>query len=97
MNLNLDAFNKYLSEAEAGETVPTGDVNPYLLECVLKPMLYGKKLCYGDIDYSKFETDELRALSGHCDERWSAMGRIQALVSGLSGSRAAACSTRAYC
>ena len=97
MNLNLDAFNKSLSEAEAGETVPTGDVNPYLLECVLKPMLYGKRLCYGDIDYSKFEADELRALSGHCDERWSAMGRIQVLVSGLSGSGAAACSTRAYC
>ena len=44
MNLDLYALRQSLQDAKEEEIVSTKNVNPYLLNEVLKPLLSGKKL-----------------------------------------------------
>ena len=60
MLVDLNTLRNELKEALPEDTVDASEVNPYLLNEVLRPMLAGKVLCYGDINFEAFETDDLR-------------------------------------
>ena len=97
MQINLQALKQRLYEAPQEETVDTGDVNPYLLNEVLRPLLEGKLLCYGDVDYSRFEPDDLRALSYHCEQRWRVIDSLRSLAKGATVAEPCACTKRSFC
>ena len=97
MNLDLYALRQSLQDAKEEEIVSTKNVNPYLLNEVLKPLLSGKKLCYGDIDYTQFEADDLRTLADHYDRRCSAIHQLKALVGVIAEAEPSACRNRAFC
>ena len=97
MLLDLSVLRETLREAPQEETVAGSEVNPYLLNKVLRPLLAGKDLCYGDIDYSRFEADDLRELAQYCDKRDRVTAVLRELVSGISKAPPAACRVRAFC
>lgn len=97
MNLDLCVLCQSLQDAKEEEIVSTEGVNPYLLNEVLEPLLCGKKLCYGDIDYTQFEADDLRTLADHYDRRCRASHRLETLVGVIAKAEPAACRSRAFC
>ena len=97
MQLDLKALRTLLKEAPQEETVDSSDVNPYLLQKVLMPLLAGTDLRYGDIDYSQFEADDLRQLSHYCDMRGGTLHRLFGLKKQLTEATPCACKHRAFC
>lgn len=77
--------------------MPKGNTNPYLIETIIKPLLAGKSVKYGDIDFSEFELDELRTAAGYCDDISRTSEKLKSLVANISGAEAAACKTRLFC
>ena len=97
MLVNLDTLRKTLSETPAEETVDSSGVNTYLLNEVLRPILAGKELCYGDIDYSKFDADDVRYISDYCDEYERVSDKLCGFLRGIVKAEASACRNRAFC
>lgn len=97
MKIDLKELHKLLRRQPPEETVDRSDVNPYLLDEVLQPLLAGKELCYGDIDYSRFEADDLRVLSDYCDRRDGAAYKLEGLIGNLIAVPPATCAGRAFC
>ena len=97
MELNLKRLAESFSAAQAEETVPKGDTNPYLLATIIEPLLARRSVKYGDIDFSEFELDDLRRAAGYCDDISRTSYKLETLVSNMSASEAAACKTRSFC
>ena len=97
MQLDLNKLFQTLRTIQEEEMLDASEVNPYLLNKVLKPLLDGKELCYGDIDFSAFERDDLRVLSDYCDRRSNLSSQLQKLTEVLIGGKPAACKGRAFC
>ena len=97
MLVDFNVLQKKLAELPSEEAVDSSEVNPYLLNEVLRPLLAGRSLTYGDIDYSKFEADDLRMLSHYCDERDHVSSDLRKLVGSLAKSMPSACRNRAFC
>lgn len=97
MEISLKHLSERLSSVQSEDTVPKGETNPYLIEAIIKPLLAGKSVKYGDIDFSKFELDELRTAAGYCEDISRTSCKLERLVANLSVSKAAACKMRAFC
>ena len=97
MLVDLHVLQKTLSELPEEETVDSSEVHPYLLNEILRPILAGKSACYGDIDFSSFDADDLRVISDYCDRRETAMHKLRTYVNGLVEAKASACTGKAFC
>ncbi len=97
MQVDLNVLRQKLNETPQEETVDSTEVNPYLLNEVLRPLLAGKELRYGDIDYSRFEADDLRMIAHYCDIRDRVICRLNEFVGGIADSAPSACSGRSFC
>ena len=97
MQVDLNALRRKLKEALPEDTVNASEVNPYLLNEVLRPMLAGTELCYGDIDYSKFDADDLQVIARYCQTRNHVIEVLKNLVGNIIKAVPAACSSRAFC
>lgn len=97
MKIDLEGLCKLLRQKTTEDTVDRSGINPYLLDEVLQPILAGKELCYGDIDYSRFEADDLRVLSDYCDRRNGVAYKLEGLIGNLMTVPPATCAGRAFC
>ena len=97
MLLDLNVLRKALLQAPREETVDSSDVNPYLLNEVLQPMLAGKVLRYGEIDYSRFDADDLRTIAYYCQARSRVIAGLYSLIGGIAEAPPAACKSRVFC
>lgn len=97
MRVDILRLEKNLASAKAEPTVPLAMVNPYLLESVVRPLQRGARLCYGNVDYSKFDIDELRVAAQYTEQCADMSVRLEKLVGQVMDARSAACKTRAFC
>lgn len=97
MKMDLKGLCKQLSRAKEEETVSTRDVNKYLLEQVLQPMMQGKKLLLKDIDFSKFDAKDVRWLTGYYESLEMQGRKLAQLVGVIDGIEPAACKIRSFC
>ena len=97
MELNLKRLAESFSAAKAEETVPKGDTSPYLIATIINPILAGKSVKYGDIDFSEFDLDDLRRAFGYCGDISRTSYKLETLVANISASEAAACKARSFC
>ena len=97
MLVDLNILRQKLTEAPPEDTVDVSEVNPYLLNEVIRPLLDGRRITYGDIDYSRFELDDLRVAAHYCETRDSVCRNLQNLIGGIVGATPAACKARAFC
>lgn len=96
MLVDLNTLRRKLTEALPEDTVNASEVNPYLLNEVFCPLLAGKELCYGDIDYSKFDADDVRVVARYCETRNDIIDMLQNLVGNIIKAVPAACSSRTF-
>lgn len=97
MNLDLKQLSKRFSQAEAGEPVSTEEVNPYLLEHLIRPLLRNEPVRYGDIDYDAFEDIDLRIASGYCNDLWQVANKLEQFVGDIASTQPAARRVRVFC
>ena len=86
-----------LNAADAEPTVPLGEVNLYLLENVIRPLRQGVRVRYGDIDYAKFDIDDLRVAAHYTDQQSDVSNTLERLLDKVIEAKASACKTRAFC
>lgn len=97
MEFSLKHLSERLLAMQSEDTVPKGDTNSYLIAAIIEPILAGKTVKYGDIDFSEFELDDLRRAAGYCGDISSTSYKLKNLVENICGSEAAACKTRSFC
>ena len=97
MDIDLNRLTTRLHSALPEDTVPKGETNPYLIAAIIEPYLSGRKVKYGDIDFSAFELDDLRRAAGYCDDIDRTSSVLRGLVDRVSASEAAACKVRSFC
>lgn len=97
MNIDLTALTRSLSNAKAVESVPCDKVNPYLLNVLLRRLLCGEDMTYGEIDFSQFEADDLRVLAWYCEEHSDLSHRLSEFVENMDSAEAFHCKARAFC
>ena len=97
MLIDLKTLCESIKQKESEDCVPMRDVNPYLYNEVLKPLLEGKALTYGEIDFSMFDTNDLRIISDYCDKRERLSYKLEEFVGKIDSAKAYACTKRAYC
>ena len=97
MNIDISRFEKQLWQAKPEKTVPDNQVNPYLLNILLRRLEAGEDVTYDEIDFSQFEADDLRVLAGYCESKESMVFRLEQLVGAVDKARAFCCKARAFC
>lgn len=97
MNIDLSRLEKQLWQAKPEKTLEEDRVNPYLLNVLLKRLESGEDLTYGEVDFSQFEADDLRVLSGHIRERNNMSSRLANLIAGIDRADALYRKARAFC
>ena len=97
MAVDLNVLRQKLSDLDTEETVDSSEVNPYLLNKVLRPILDGAELRYGDIDYSEFDPDDIRVLAHYCKMCDQVSYRLSETVEQIIKAQPAASATRAFC
>ena len=97
MELDLNRLTTRLHTALPEDTVPKGKTNSYLIAAIIEPVLNGRTVKYGDIDFSAFELDDLRRAAGYCDDIDRTASMLSGLVGRMSSTEAAACKVRSFC
>ena len=97
MIVDLCALRRKLAEALEEDVIDSSEVNPYLLNEVLRPMLGGKDLCYGDIDFTRFNADDLQIVADYCDVREAVISKMDNVVGKMANAAPHACNKRVYC
>ena len=97
MKIDIERLTQALSDVKAAETVSTGEVNAYLLNEVIRPLLQGVTLCYGDVDYSRFDIDDLRVAARYCENIGDMSYRLRGVIDNIAKARAKPCARRAFC
>ena len=97
MNIDISALERNLRAAKPEKTVPDSEVNPYLLNGLLKRLLDGENVTYGEVDFSKFEADDLRVVSYYCKKMEGMTYQLSKLIGILDNAAPYCCKARAFC
>lgn len=97
MNINISTLMGNLAQAAPEKPIPSDDVNPYLLNVLLRRLLRGENVTYGEVDFSQFEADDLRTLAGYCERRGAQSRRLVEFVKNVDKAEAFHVKTRAFC
>ena len=96
MKLDLRKFCLLLSQA-GEQTEPDVDVNPYLLDHVLMPTLNGDIVRIGDIDFSRFDEEDIESLAEYYDCLCRTQRNAARLREKVGEIPPTACKARAFC
>ena len=95
--IDLFTMSNLLCGLPGEELISTEDLNPYLVESVIQPVLQRKEVCYGDLDYDQFSDLDLQ----YAYDYYCALYRMRHSLSVLSTAirDADACASRqhAFC
>ncbi len=97
MKLHLKDLCREFGRAKNEETVPSGGVNPYLLENVLRPALQGEAPMLGDIDYEQFDLEDIGALSDYYDKMYTVAEKLGQFVSAVTSLDPVSSRERQFC
>ena len=96
MKLDLKKFCLLLAQA-GGRTEPDIDVNPYLLDHILMPTLNGDNVRIGDIDFSRFDEEDIENLAEYYDCLCRTQRDVARLGTKVGEIPPTACKARAFC
>ena len=97
MNIDVTRLVQNLSSAKAEDTVSTKEIHPYLLNDVVRPLLNGVPLCYGNVDFFRFDIDDLRTAARYCENLYEMSNRLEGVLKNIAKVSALACKSRAFC
>lgn len=97
MELDFQRMGEAFRRIESADTFPKGEVNAYLWNELVLPLLQGGTLRFGDIDFSRFQADDLHLVEERCAAMERASGKLADLTERLVCLPCAAIQGRAYC
>ena len=97
MKFDVAMLSKKLSSVKEQPTVPTHEVNAYLLEKLVLPLRRGETLRYGQIDFSAFDIDDIRTAAGYSEECDRVSWKLESFAEAVIWADAMPCQTRAFC
>ena len=97
MNIDLKKLEGNLWRAAPEKTVPDDKVSPYLLNVLLRRLRAGEDVTYGEVDFSRFEADDLRVLADYINRQNSMTSRLSRLVGSMGKAEPFCCTARAFC
>ena len=97
MVIDLKRLAGALRNAGAGETVPYNDTEPYLIEEVYEIYRAGGMLKISDLDYSRFELDDLGELHDYFNRFQGASYTLEQFEKPFRSAAATARGARAFC
>lgn len=65
--IDLSAMDHILRDLPEEEMVSTKELNPYLMESVIQPILRGESIRYRDLDYDQFDEMDLQHGYTYCE------------------------------
>ena len=97
MDIDLKKLERNLWQAKHEKTVPDEHLNPYLQNVLLRRLMAGEDVTYGEIDFSQFEADDLRVLEGYI-KRWDNMtSKLSGLIERVDRAEPFRCAARSFC
>ena len=97
MLIDLHELRMQLAEAPQEYPLDTSELNPYLVKEVLAPLLVGKTLRYGDIDFTRFEAVDVYQVKNWYGELESIQGTLQGYLQSVGNAPPDFCNHRAFC
>lgn len=97
MKMDLSGLCKQLAHAKEEEAVPTEDCNPYLLECILRPLMRDERVMLKDIDFEQFEAEDVHTLSDYYDSLEMQGQKLLQLAGAVAAIEPVACKARRFC
>ena len=95
MKLDLKRLSRQFAAAK--EAVPSEGCNAYLLEQVLRPLMAGKTLRLREVDFSQFDSEDVRTLAGYYHELEMQGQKLKQFVGALASLAPSACKVRQFC
>ena len=65
--IDADRFLRKIKNAVFYE-IPTDQISPYLVEHFIAPILQGRKVLYGDLDFDLFTLDDIEKVAVFAEE-----------------------------
>ena len=95
--IDLFTISTLLHDLPGEELVPTKNLNSYLMESVIQPILQGKKVHYGDLDYDQFDDLDLHRAHGYCSALSNAGYKLLTLSKAIHNADACASRQCVFC
>lgn len=97
MDIDLKKLEANLWQAKHEKTVPDEHVNPYLLNVLLRRLMAGEVVTYGENDFSQFEADDIRVMDGYIKRRENMTSKLSRLIEGVDRAEPFCCTARSFC
>ena len=97
MKMDLKGLCTRLAQAKEEETVSTKGVDEYLLNKVLRPLMRNETVLLKDIDFSRFDSDDLQRLTNYYEALEIEGRKLMQVVGFVANMEPAACKARRFC
>lgn len=97
MKMDLKGLCKQLAGAKEEKAVSTEGGNPYLLEQVLRPLMREETVLLKDVDFSKFEAEDIHWLASYYESLEMQGRKLMQVVGAVGNIEPVACKTRRFC
>ncbi|MCI8399287.1 MAG: hypothetical protein HFF90_07790 [Oscillibacter sp.] len=97
MKMDLKVLCKQLAQAKEEEVVSTEMCNPYLMEKVLRPLMRNETVLLKDIDFSQFDSEDIREIADYCESLEMEGQKLMQMVGAVANLEPAACKVRRFC
>lgn len=97
MKLDLNCLCRQFAAAKEEKAVPSEGCNSYLLEQVLRPLMVGKTLRLREIDFSQFDSEDVRTLAGYYENLEMQGQKLSQFVGAVASLEPSACKARRFC
>ncbi len=97
MKMDLKSLCRQLAQANEEETVSSREVNPYLLNQVLRPLIREDCVRLMDIDFEQFDSVDIRVLASYYESLEMEGRKLMERTGAIAGIEPMACRTRRFC
>ena len=97
MKMDLKCLCRQLAKAKEKEAVSTANCNPYLLERVLRPLMWQETVLLKDVDFGQFDAEDIQEVAGYYESLEMEGRKLMQLVGAVANLEPAACKTRRFC
>lgn len=95
--MDIKGLCKRLAQAEEEESVSAQGCSEYLLHQILRPLARGESILLKNVDFSRFDTEDVRILEGYYESLEMQGRKLKEVVGAIANVSPAACKGRRFC
>ena len=97
MKMDLKGLCTRLAQVKEEETASTKDVDEYLLNKVLRPLMRNETVLLKDIDFGRFDADDLQRLTNYYEALEMEGRKLEQLAGAFANMEPVSCKVRRFC